>query len=210
MAQLVLHGQTQLFNETSTGPGSLSREVSSQSDSILITLWCAALTGTLTVTAYTLTDTGKEVAILTFPVISAPTSILVLKRAPVIASRVRVEAVYTGIAQYEIYARAINSGLVETKIVGSTNISATTVIVGSVTPVNIIPAALTDRSGIVIKNWSTSQTVYLAESSAAATLAAGYPLAPKDALAIDLSAGVGIYMISDAPGADIRILQSGG
>jgi hypothetical protein len=82
------------------------------------------------------------------------------------------------------------------------------VTVGVITGI-LIPAALTDRTGIVIKNWSQTQTIYLGASPGEASIAAGYPLAPKDGLALDIAAGVTIYAVADIAGADIRIAESG-
>lgn len=124
--------------------------------------------------------------------------------------RFRVEATYSGTCKYEIYVRAISGvGESSTRLLGNATWKATQVDVDG-TPGILIPASLADRNGLVIKNWSNSGTVYLGESLAGADPSIGYPLAPKDALAMDISAGTVIYIVSDGGDVDIRILESGG
>lgn len=207
---LLEHGtQVQLINETTIGAGTTNKEVSLESDTVLVTLWASAISGTLTVNVYNQTDTGKEILATSFPVVSAPSTVLLLKRAPITTQRVRVEAVYTGAVTYEVYTRAINSGLVETRIVGASSAEATQITVTNVTTL-IIPPSTSDRSGLVLKNWDTTATIYIGMTAAQATPANGYPLAPKDALAVDLSAAQGIYAVADEPTADLRTLSAGG
>lgn len=210
---MLLHNGTQerLIAQTTTGAGSTVKEGSTQTDSILVSLWVGAVTsGDLTVTVYTLTDEGKETEIITFPVVAAPTSEILLRKAALTLQRFRVVATYSGICEYEIYVRAIEgAGEASAKILGSANWAVSQETVGVVVQA-LIPAALTDRSGVLIKNWSTNAIIYLAETSLKATVAMGYPLAPKDAVAMDIAAGAAVYAISDLAGADVRIAQSGG
>lgn len=207
---LLHHGtQVQSINETTAAAGTTSKEHSLLSDTALVTLWCQAVSGTLTLTIYNLTDTGKEVSAITFPVVSAPTTTLLIRRAAITTQRIRVEATYTGAATYEVYVRAVNAGLVDTRIVGATSLRMSShTVTGSVGV--LIPSSLTDRSGLVIKNWSTTSTIYLGAQTGEATPTDGFPLAPKDGLALDIAAGVTIYAVSDGGSADIRIAESGG
>lgn len=207
---LLEHGtQIQLISETTAASGTTNKEVSLESDTVLVTLWASAISGTLTVNVYNTTDTGKDVLATSFPVVSAPSTVLLLKRAPITTQRVRIEAVYTGAVTYEIYTRAINSGLVETRIVGASSAEATQINVTNITTL-IIPPSNSDRAGLVLKNWDTTATIYIGMTALQATSATGYPLAPKDALAVDLSAAQGIYAVSDEPTADLRVLSAGG
>lgn len=210
---MLLHPGTQerLISESTTGAGSSSKEGSIQSDSLLATLWVGSVTsGTLTVSVYTLTDTGKEVLLFSFPAISAPTSNLLLKKAGVSLQRFRVEATYTGVCNYEVYIRATEGiGESSNKILGADTWKVSQSTVTTVAAV-LIPASLTDRNGLVLKNWSPTGNIFVAESLAKATAALGYPLAPKDALALDVAAGAAIYAIADAASVDVRIAESGG
>ncbi len=116
---------------------------------------------------------------------------------------------YTDACEYEIYARAVGSGSSDTRILGANNLEMDQQTIG-VTNTILIASTLTDRSGLLIKNWSNTQTLYIAESSAKLSAGKGYPLAPKDGVAMDIAAGITIWAYADAAGADIRIAQSGG
>jgi hypothetical protein len=204
---MLIHQSTQerLIAETTAAAGTTSKEGSLQTDSLLCSLWVDSVTsGTLTVSVYTLTDTGKEALLFTFPVITTATTNLLLKRKGVSMSRFRVVATYTGICQYEVYVRAI-TGVPDTGIFGWTVSQANVTTVAAA----LIPASQEDRAGLLIKNWSSSSTVFLAETLGSATTAVGYPLGPKDAIAMDITAGSSVYAISDVGTADIRIVESG-
>ena len=211
---LLNHGvQSRLILESTTGAGSTSKEVSVESDSALVTLNVTSLaSGTLSVVVYGLagTDIGAATPpLITFPVVSAPTTNLLLRAASLVTQRLLVVATYTGVCSYEIQVRAVNGASGSTKILASDSLSMSQITVGT-SVIAIIPASLADRAGVIVKNWSPTQTVYVGATAAEAVPGVGYPLAPKDALALDVSAGVAIYGVSDAPGADLRLAQSGG
>lgn len=122
--------------------------------------------------------------------------------------RFRVEVTYTGIVDYEIYIRAIEgAGESSSRILGANSWQVSKASATTSAGV-LIAAALTDRSGVLIKNWSTTGTVYIAETLAKATTDA-YPLGPKDAIAMDIAAGSEVYAIADST-VDVRIVESGG
>lgn len=202
--------QVRLISETVSAAGVTERECSVQSDTVLVTLWAEAMTGTLDVTVYSFTDDEyqRKVALFTFPSLSSPTSFLLQKRASVTTSRVLVVVTYTGSCNYEIYLRAVQAGLVETRIVGASSLRMSQ---KDITPAvdTILAASLTDRAGIVIKNFSAAGTIFLGGTAPEATTANGYPLGPKDALAIDLAAGQTLYAAADAGTVDVRISESG-
>ena len=210
---MLIHNGTQerVIFDTPTAPGTTEKEGSVQTDSLLATLWVDSVaSGTLDVSVYTLTDTGKEVLLFSFPTISAPSSSLLLKKAGVSLQRFRVVATYTGSCSYEVYIRAIEgAGESSVRILGSNGWKVSQVDV-SATAAILIPAALQDRNGVLVKNWDNSKTIYIAETLAKATSAVGYPLGPKDALAMDIAAGAEVYAVSSASSADIRITESGG
>lgn len=200
--------QLDILTETSVAAGTSVRDFIIQSDAVLATLSVSAITGTLDVAVYGFVA-GEEVLVFAFPQISAPVD-LILKRSGPTVSNLRVRATYSDPGtQYKVQCRAINSGSSDVKILGAAGFRVSQATVGT-TPVVLIASALTDRNGIVLKNWSTTQTLYIAESSANATSAVGYPLAPRDALAVDITAGAEIWAVSDAAGADVRIGESGG
>lgn len=206
----------ELINETTTGAGVRYEDANLQSDSILVTLYVSSISsGTLTLELVGLTgpdgdDAVESDPLISFPAVSSPTTTMLLRAGAVITQRVRLRATYTGVCTYTVTIRAINGGVSSsTRILASDSMRMSQQTVGT-SVVAIIPAALLDRAGVVIKNWSTTQTVYLGATVLETTLGNGFPLAPKDGLAVDIAAGVEIYGISDAPGADIRIAESGG
>lgn len=203
--------QEQLIAETTLGAGSTVVYGSTRSDAILVSLWVDSISsGDIQLEIYTLTEEGKEVSIISFPAVAVGTTELLLRKSAVTLQNFHVVATYTGILQYEVYVRAIeSSGESSSKILGSSNWSVSQASVPTSATL-LIPSSLTDRNGLVLKNWSTTSTVYLAESSTGATIATGYPLAPRDALALDVAAGAAVWAVSDMGTADMRIAQSGG
>lgn len=208
---MILHPGTQerLITETTTGLGVTSREGSIQSDSLLATLWVNSVSsGNLSVAVYTMTDNGKEVLLFTFPTLTAPTVNLLLKKSGISMQRFRVVATYSGICDYEVYIRAVEgAGESSARILGSDSLRTTSAAV-TTSPALLIPASLTDRNGLVIKNWSNAGNLFVSEDSGKLP-ADAYPLGPKDALALDVAAGVEIYAVSDLGTLDIRIAESG-
>jgi hypothetical protein len=132
-----------------------------------------------------------------------------LKKSGIAMSRFRVVATYTGICQYEVYIRAIEgAGESSVRILGSNGFQVTQLTVPAVAT-ELLPASLTDRTGVIIKNWSTTTNMYVAESSVKATVAGGYPVAPRDNVTLDVAAGVSIWAISESGTVDVRLGESG-
>jgi hypothetical protein len=78
------------------------------SDSVLATLWVNSISsGSLTVSVYTLTDSGKEILLFEFPILTAASTNLIMKKSGVSLQRFRVEATYSGVCSYEVYVRSI-------------------------------------------------------------------------------------------------------
>lgn len=209
----MIHPDTQerLISETTVGAGTTVREDNIQSDSLIATIWVNSISsGTLDVSVYTLTDTGKELLLFSFPTLSAPSASLLLKKAGISMSRFLVRATYTGICSYEAYVRAVTgAGESSVKIVGADTLQASQITVGT-SPTVLVPVSLVDRNGIIIKNWNTSGALYIADAAADDTVAAGYPIAPGEALSIDIAGGVAIYGRSASGTVDVRILEAGG
>lgn len=208
---MLIHPGTQerILAETTLGSGTTSKEGSIQSDSLVATLWVDSIaSGELTVSVFTLTDTGKELELFSFPVLTVGSINLLLKKAGVSLQRFRVQATYTGICQYEVYIRAIEgAGESSVRILGSSSFRVEQVDL-STTPVALIPASLEDRQGVIIKNWSLTTNMYIAETSAKATVAGGYPVAPRDNVTVDVQAGVAIWAVAESGTIDVRIGES--
>lgn len=205
---LEVGGQDRILQETTVGGGTTVREFSIQSDSVLVSLFVDSVTsGDLSVVVYTLTDTGKEVDIMSFPTISAPTAELLLKKAAVSMSRVKIVATYTGVCSYEIYGRAISIGEASVRILGAvTGRASATVITTS--PAVVVASSLEDRQGLVIKNNNTTGTLYLGFTLAEATTSNGYPLGPQESIGLDVQSGTAVYGVGTTT-IDLRLLEAG-
>ena len=209
---MLIHPGTQerLIKEITVGAGATSKEGSIQSDSLIATLWVDSVTsGTLTVTVSTLTDIGKEIEIISFPVISASTTNLLLKKSGVSMQRFKVTATYTGVCEYEIYIRAIEgAGESSVRVLGSAALETSAVTV-TTTPAVLIPAALVDRNGLSILNYTGGGTMFISEDISKLPLQA-WPVPAGGGWSLDITAGVTIYAVSDSGTLDVRIAQSGG
>lgn len=210
---MLIHEGTQerLIAETTTGAGNTAREGSISSDTLLVSLWVDSIaSGNLTVKVYTLTSEGKQVETISFPVLTVGTTELLLKKSAISLQRFKVVATYTGACSYEVYTRAISAGETNARILGSAAWSVGQTVVGITTQL-LIPAAISDRRGLIIKNNSTlNQTVYVGESPASATITTGFPIIAGESFAVDLESGAAIYAVSDIAGADVRYAQAGG
>lgn len=208
----MIHNGTQerFISEITLGAGSTRKDGVIQSDSLLATLYVNSIaSGNLSVSVYTLTDIGKQDLLFTFPTVTGPTVDLLLKKSGISLARFLIVATYTGVVDYEVYVRAVDgAGESSTRILGSSNWKTEQATV-TTSAALLIPSSLTDRNGILIKNWDALATIYVAESLVNATTGSGYPLGPRDAIAMDLSAGAEVYAVSDSSPADVRIVQSG-
>lgn len=179
-------------------------------DSVLLSLYVGSITsGTITVNAYTQVEEGKETLILSFPVISAPTADLLLQKAAIAMGRVRVEVIATDACDIDVRAKGITAGETSVRIQGANNWQVSQIDIPS-TPTLLIPTSLVDRSGLVFKNNSNTNVLYVAETSLKATTSIGYPIGPRESLAFDLAAGDEIWAVSDGADIDVRIAEAGG
>lgn len=202
--------QVQLVSETTSGAGTTSRDGSIKSDSLVATLFVNSISpgASLDVSVYTLTDTGKQVLLFSFPTVSGSTTSLLLKKAGISLQRFLVVTTYSGIVSYEIYIRAVGTaGESSTSILGSNSFTTDGISIGT-SPTILIPDSLTDRNGLVIKNWKGGGNLFVSEDQTKLTSRA-YPMAQGDAVAMDVGAGVTIYAVSDSGVIDVRIAQSG-
>lgn len=179
-------------------------------ETILISLWVGSLSsGSFDVSVYTATgpDSGEEALIMAFPSLIGPSGELLLRKAAVSLSTVIVRITATGPATFDIRAKGLSSGAASTRIEGAATWTVGQVSVTTV-PAEIVPASLVDRSGLVIKNFSTN-FLYIAENAAKATSVIGYPLGAGESLAFDLQAGQSIWGAAGAGTIDVRSSQLG-
>jgi hypothetical protein len=190
--------------------GTLVRDISIQSDAALFLLWVNSTAGDITVEVYGILDSdNREVLLATFPKINQPSTEISQKRTGTAPTRLRVRVTFTAACDFELSARAVSTGSSDTKILGGASLKVSKKTVNSVASL-LVPSSLIDRSAIAIKNWSSSGTIYIGETIAKANQNTGWPIGPKDALGIDIQAGVELYAIAVDGPCDIRIIESGG
>lgn len=201
--------QEVLLKGTPTSSGVFVKDFSVQSDAVLLLLWVDSVSGSMDVDLYGILDDGnREILLFSFPDITSPTTSILQKRSGTVPTRLRLKVTHSGACDFEISARAVSTGSGDTRIIGNASLQISQQSVGS-TVITLVPASLTDRNALAIKNWSTTGTIYIAETIAKTNSAEGWPIGPKDALGIDIQAGVALYAVSDGPTCDIRLAESG-
>lgn len=200
----------QVVKETTTGPGTTVKDGSILADSLLISVAIDSITsGSLSVIVYNLTDSGDEVELMVFPTISGPTTEVYIRKLRLSAPNYRVKITYTGVCSYEIQAKAVTgSGEIAASILGSNTWSVGQTTIGTI-PQILIPAAIIDRRGFIIRNYSAN-VIFVAPDIITATTVLGFPIPPGETLAVDLASGAEIYAVSSEAGADVRYAQAGG
>jgi hypothetical protein len=199
-----------LIDDSPTTAGSREETFSIESDSVLASLWIDTTAGDLDVVISTVDKLGKELEVIVFPTQTAPTSNIILRRSGTVLSNMVVRTNYTGAVSYRLTVRAVNSGSGDTsiKISGADSATASSISV-TTTPALLIPSSLTDRSGLVLKNYSGS-TLFVGFSASEANSSTGYPLAVGEALGMDVAAGVAIWGVTSSGSSDVRLLEAGG
>lgn len=200
--------QRQLLAGAPTAAGSVSTVFSTEADTVLLMLRVTAASGSVTVTARAWVNEQPGETLVTYPTVTAPTGTFLLRRAPITSQQVQVTVTYTDACAYELHGRAIYSGLTDARILGAGSMRVSQVTVPT-TPTVLVPASLTDRAGIIVKSWSTSGDLFIATDIPSTTTLTGYPLAPRDSLSIDLSAGVVLYGVASAGTIDCRTAEVG-
>lgn len=189
--------------------GEFEVRLTTLSDSILSSLFCNVLSsGTLTVQIFTYgREENERKLIVEFPILSAPTAELLLEKAAISMDNVLCRLVWTGPCKANLRIKAISTGEASVRIaspnagkVSQTNITTS--------PSLIVPLALADRAGIIVKNNSLTATVYLGYTLLEATTGNGFPLGPTESLGIDLSSGAALYGVASAGTIDVRVMES--
>ena len=201
--------QELVIREAPVAGGVITRDMSIQSDAALFLLWVNSTAGDVTVEVYGILADDKEVFVLSFPKINTPSIEISQKRTGTVPTRLRVKVTHTDACDLELYARAVSTGSSDTRLLGGASLKVSKKTVNSVASL-LVPSSLVDRAAIAIKNWSSTGTIYIGETIAKANQNNGWPIGPKDALGIDLQAGVEIYATAVDGPCDIRIIESGG
>jgi hypothetical protein len=198
-----------LFNGTLSGSGTELINFITHCDTFLLSVFVRSTSGDIDIAADVLHATGESDNVVTFPTLSAATTELVLKKAAVALGNAQLQIAYTGECDLRIVAKGLSVGDLSAQLVGAASLRATKVspAVGT-TPQLLVAAALDDRAGILIKNYDSNRSVFLAETGPK-TLTDGYPLDPKESLGIDVAAGEEVWIVGEKIGMDVRILEGG-
>jgi hypothetical protein len=208
---VLLVGKTlTVLSESMPSAGSQSRVFTIDCDTFQTSLFVSSISGALNITVYTLTQEGREKEVISYTGITAPSTELSLKKAAAAMGVVRVVAIYTGPCTFELRAKGLSSGETSATIQSANTAKASQVTVSS-TPTILLPAALTDRKGVIIRhNGNTGNTLYLGFSQAQASTETGYPLGKGEALALDVATGAVLWAVSGTSIIDVRIIEAGG
>lgn len=210
---LGLQDQCLVLMECPTGASTKEKTLAVESSGVLLSLYVEDVTGTLDVNVYTLTKSGHEKLIDTFPQISAPTTELILRKQVEVHDHLRVEVITSDAAKYDIRAKGVEASLSSVRIEGSDSWEVSLTTVSSTTNTLIIAADLDDRSGMAMRNGDFDKplnTLYVAESEAKLDAGQGYPVLPGEALQLDLKAGNEVWGIYDNDDGPVHIIQTGG
>lgn len=199
-----------IMKESTSGAGSLSRVFTLDSDTFQTSLFVSSISGSLTVTLSTITEEGKEKEVITYSDITSPSTQLDLKKAATAMGVIKATAVFTGACSFELRAKGLSNGQMSATIQSANTAKASQVNVNSI-PIILLPAALVDRRGVIVRhNGNAGTFLYLGFSAAQASSTVGYPLSKGEALALDIAPGAVLYAVSSNFIIDVRIIEAGG
>lgn len=204
-------GKTGLvMSECPTAAGSKTVTFTTDADTILVSLYAESVSGTLDVEVFTVGKDGQELSVISFPQLSAATSEILLKKAATTLDNIKVVATYSDAAKFDIRAKGLGVGELNARLLGASDGRTSQTDIPDTGATLIVPAAFTDRAGMVLKNFNAigGATLYIGFTAAEATVAAGYPIVAGESLGIDMAAGVAIYGISSSGDTDVRILEA--
>lgn len=201
-----------IMDEETSGAGTTEQTLAIDADTVLVSVQATVVSGNLDIEVFTETPEGQSASVIQFPTLSAPTTTLQMREPTTsqVMSRLRFRAVYTGSCTFKVRARGLGRGQSNIRIQGNSSWDASQVDV-STTPIEIIPAALVDRQGLVILNNNLSSgKLYIGPTALKSTVSNGYPIGPQQAIALDIDANSSVYGVADVGTIDLRILEAGG
>lgn len=202
--------------ETTVGADVTNVSFSVDADTLLVTLNIISIapSTSLSINMYGRAGTtgSNEKLILSFPVQTAATTELLVQKSAISLSNARIEATYDGAVSYEVWVRGVSGSVGDQtiKIIpgGADSLRASQTTITTAASL-LVPPTPFDRAGIIIRNWNqTSGVLYIKEDSTSVT-SVGYPLAPLEALAMDVDSNVSVYAQADTGTIDVRILEGG-
>lgn len=209
-ATAVTLGQTvAVFEESPTQAGTISRRFAIRSDSVLVSAWVGATSGTVDISVTTQHgDDTQSATVITFPTVTSPTSEIVLRKAAAVMQYITVTVTYSDACQFVVKARGIGTGEASVKLLGP-NTAKNYFSTLTTTPSLIIPVALDDRSGIALHNTDSVKTIYMGFTIADTNAASGWEIGPGEKLGLDVASGVAVYGMVAAGTAKIKVLEAG-
>jgi len=201
-----------IIQESTSAAGTTEQTITIDADTVLVSVQATVVTGSLNIEVFTETPEGQSASVIVFPTLTAPTTTLQLREPSTsqVMQRLRFRATYTGSCTYKVRARGLGRGQSNIRIQGNSDWDAKQIDVGT-TAIEIIPAALTDRQGLVVLNNNLSSgKLYIGPTALKAVTTTGYPIGPQQAIALDIDANSSVYGVADSGTIDIRILEAGG
>jgi hypothetical protein len=207
--------------ECPTAASTIDKTFTVQADGVLLSLFVESTVGTVDVNVYTLTKTGHEKLVDSFPQISAPTVDIVIRKQVEVHDQMRVEVITSDAAKYDIRAKGVDAGVSSVKIEGAGQ-ADNYGIVADTTARLLIPVALVDQNDISIinNNPAGGQILWIGfkasiTSGSVATPGvkdpdAATPIPPGSSLGLNVTAGLTVYGLTSAGTCDIRVIQLGG
>lgn len=190
-----------------TGSGNRQYSAITQADTILVSVYVRSLTTSVKVEVYTVSQDGTK-KIISFPTLTAPTTELLIEQAAATLSNLRLDIDYVGDCDLDVVFRGVSGGTTSNSIsFGAASATAYKVTATS-TPNILIPAAVTDRQGLILKNHGAGDTLYIGFNVSEATAASGWPMVQGETIAIDLQAGQVIYAVSSGANIDVRVMEA--
>lgn len=204
----VVIGQGSDVSGTEAAAGSRSVEIGVDADTVIVSLYVTSVSGDLDLAVETVGGEGAT-EVISFPTVSAPTADLVIRKAAAIMDRIRITATFSDAVEYEVRVRGVGTGEASVRILGANDATASQTDI-STSATLVVPAALTDRAGLIVKNNNSTGILYVGFTAAEATTGNGYPIGPQESLGMDISAGQEVYAIASAGTIDVRLLEAGG
>lgn len=206
---LSLGKQRKIMDVSATAAGVSTECFIIDTDSVEVAVWVESTAGDLDIVVSTVGDEdNRKFPIVTFPTISVPTSQLLLRKSVLSLQRVEVRATYSDAVDFCIIVRAINGADAVVSISPPSTLRASQIDVDTSAKL-VIPAALEDREGLLLKNNSNSGILYIGGTAGESAIGIGMPLGPGEPLGIDIAAGQEIWMTGSEVGIDLRILEAG-
>lgn len=200
-----------VFLHDNKAPGTYVQKMALNAETVLVTFFVETVTsGTVKLKVYTYSDPmqeSEEALIVEFPEITSPSTELLLRKSAIASGWLRFEVEHNGTASYKVYAKGLSLGETNARILSAEGGEASQLTVGTSTQ-PIVNSTLTDRTGLIIKNYGGPGVLFIGYSPAEATPQTGYPLASGESMGMDVAAGVVVYGVGSTS-IDVRILQNG-